>query len=213
MASDVFKEVEEELRRDRAAQLWKKYGSYVLGAAVVLVAATAGFVAWRDYENRLGAQRSERLFAAIEVARTDPAKAAADFAGLSAESSGGFSALAGMYQAAAQKQAGQQGAAVATYMAIATQPQSRELGQASLILAAFLQIPSLAPADLERSLADIRANSGAWRPSASEILALSALRLGDDAKARELYTQVADDPNAPPGMRSRAAEMLAAISP
>ena len=43
------------------------------------------------------------------------------------------------------------------------------------------------------------------------LLALTALRANDPARARQLLTQLADDANAPQGTRARAAEMLAAL--
>ena len=42
--SDIFREIDEELRRDSLAQLWKKYGHYVIGLAVLIVIATAAIV-------------------------------------------------------------------------------------------------------------------------------------------------------------------------
>ena len=36
--SDIFQEVDEELRRDTALKLWKRYQGYAIAAAVVMVA-------------------------------------------------------------------------------------------------------------------------------------------------------------------------------
>ena len=38
--SDIFREVDEDLRRDQAVDLWKKYGSIFLSIAVLIVAGT-----------------------------------------------------------------------------------------------------------------------------------------------------------------------------
>ncbi len=40
--ADIFREIDEEVRRDRAAELWKKYGWLLTGLAVLAVAAMAG---------------------------------------------------------------------------------------------------------------------------------------------------------------------------
>ena len=50
--ADIFQEVDEDLRRDRATALWRKYGIYVLGVAIALVAGTAAWSGWRYYETR-----------------------------------------------------------------------------------------------------------------------------------------------------------------
>src|SRR5258708_40059218 len=45
--SDIFTEVDEEVRREQLKKLWERYGNYVIAAAFVLVFAVA---AWRGYE-------------------------------------------------------------------------------------------------------------------------------------------------------------------
>ena len=41
---NLFKEIDEDLRQERFAKLWKKYGPYIISAAVALV-LVAGLVA------------------------------------------------------------------------------------------------------------------------------------------------------------------------
>ena len=65
--ADIFKEVDEDLRRDQAAKVWKKYGAYVIGAAVALVLATAGFQAWRWWDVEQRSERSASYTAAVEL--------------------------------------------------------------------------------------------------------------------------------------------------
>jgi hypothetical protein len=45
--SDIFQEVDEEVRREQLKKLWERYGHYAVAAAILLVAAVA---AWRGYE-------------------------------------------------------------------------------------------------------------------------------------------------------------------
>jgi hypothetical protein len=42
--SDIFQEVEEDVRRERYEKLWKKYGNYIIALAVLIV---AGVAAWQ----------------------------------------------------------------------------------------------------------------------------------------------------------------------
>ena len=39
--SDIFHEVDEEVRREQLKKLWDRYGNYVVAAAFLLVAAVA----------------------------------------------------------------------------------------------------------------------------------------------------------------------------
>ena len=52
---------------------------------------------------------------------------------------------------------------------------------------------------------------GPCRATARELLALLALDAGDRAGARGLYAKIADDREAPAGLRQRATQMLAAL--
>ena len=42
--TDLFREVEEDLRREQFSKLWEKYGAWVIGLAVGIVVLTAAFV-------------------------------------------------------------------------------------------------------------------------------------------------------------------------
>ena len=42
--ADVFDEVDEDIRRANALKLWKKFAPLIVGAAVAIVVATAGWV-------------------------------------------------------------------------------------------------------------------------------------------------------------------------
>ena len=40
--SDIFQEVDEEVRREQLKKLWDRYGNYVVAALVLVVAAVRG---------------------------------------------------------------------------------------------------------------------------------------------------------------------------
>jgi hypothetical protein len=44
---DVFREVDEEVRREQLKKLWDRYSIYLIALAVLIVAAIGG---WRGYE-------------------------------------------------------------------------------------------------------------------------------------------------------------------
>ena len=86
MKSDEFiREVDEELRRDRFATLWRRYGAMVLGAAILIVAATAAKVGWDHWTQQVRAAEATRFAAAQRVLLAgDHAEAATQFAALAA---------------------------------------------------------------------------------------------------------------------------------
>jgi hypothetical protein len=210
--SDVFQEVDEELRRDKAAQLWQRYGNYVLGAAVAVVAGTAGYVAWRDYAHKQAIAHSTAFFAAASTAYTEPAKAIPALDALARETSGGYAALARLREAGLKAGAGERETAAATYRSVAEDGSApQELRDIARLLAGLQSVERTTPADLDRQLEALRAAKSPWRHSAIELAALAALRAGDTAKARELFAQLSDDPAAPAAMRGRAAELIASL--
>jgi len=48
--SDIFSEVEEEVRRERWEKLWKNYNGVIIAAAAIIVTAVAGWQAWDRYQ-------------------------------------------------------------------------------------------------------------------------------------------------------------------
>ena len=62
--SDIFQEVDEEVRRDKAVEFWTKNQNLIFAAAVVIVLATGGY---RYYEYRR-LQASEAAGAAFQQA-------------------------------------------------------------------------------------------------------------------------------------------------
>ena len=55
--SDIFQEVDEEVRRDKAAEFWAKYQNVIFALAALIIVGTAGY---RFYEYRQLAGRASR---------------------------------------------------------------------------------------------------------------------------------------------------------
>ena len=73
--TDIFQEVSEDMRREKAQKLWAKYGNYVLGGALAVVIGVSGYVAYQHYLKQqaeaTGArfQQAVRLFVPARVER------------------------------------------------------------------------------------------------------------------------------------------------
>ncbi len=68
--TQFIREIEEELRRDRLVKLWERYGHYAVGAAVLIVALTAGWRGWDWYQTREGIKAGSRFEAALGLAES-----------------------------------------------------------------------------------------------------------------------------------------------
>ncbi len=211
--SDIFTEVDEDLRRDRALKLWQKYGNFVLAVAVVIVVGTAGVVAWRDYERRQAEAGAMKYVTALDQARAQDAGTggAAALETVVRDAPAGYAALARLHEAALKARS-DPAAAAEQYRAIAVDTRiTAEIRNAAILLAALNAIEAADPAALERQVAVLATPGSAWRHLAWEVAALAAAKAGNNEQARALYTRIADDPEAPAGLRGRAAEMLAAL--
>ena len=65
--TDIFREVDEELRQDQAKKLWQAYGRYAVAAAVALVLAVGGFQAWRAWDLQQRTEVSDRFARALAL--------------------------------------------------------------------------------------------------------------------------------------------------
>ncbi len=118
--SDIFREVDEDLRREQFKRLWDRYGSYVIGLAVLIVVAVGGFKAWEWWETSRAAATGDRFLAALvlsEEGKHDEAIAALD--AVAADGSGDYPILAIFRSAGEKAAAGDDAGAVAAYDSIA----------------------------------------------------------------------------------------------
>ncbi len=210
--ADIFKEVDEDLRRDQAAKVWKKYGAYLIGAAVALVLATAAFQAWQWWDVKQRSQRSASYTAAVELLEQGTGEEATAAFGNLADPDGSYGTLAAFNQARLLAEAGDTAAAIDLWERLAASAAAGPGFQgAATLLSVMHQIDSGDPAALEGRLEQLVAEESGFRPIALELTAVLALRQGDRARARELYAQLADDRTAPAGLRARASQMLVAL--
>lgn len=209
----LFREIEEDLRHEQFAKLWKKYGNYVIGAALLLVIGVAGFQAWRAYDLDRRAERSALFANALRAVNDDKlGEANAMFAKLAEGGPGGYAALARLNQAAIKARSGDSAGAAADYVAISQDKDvDADLRNLALILSVLHEADQGDPTALSARIRPLTAAGSPWRHSAKELDALLAQRMGDKQRAIQMFRELADDATAPAGVRARAAEMSAIL--
>lgn len=212
--ADAFHEVDEELRREQYEKLWKKYGKYVISCAVVVVLGTGASVGWKEYSAAARQSESARFEAAVRlIASDEEAQGAAALGALADDAGAGYRMLARLRQAAALRRVGDHGAALSVYDRLAADGGvDGHLRDLARLLAAQTQL-ELGAADDEVAarLDPLLTGGNPWRHSAREVRGALALRQGDLDTARREFAALTDDAGAPPGIRARAAEVLAAV--
>jgi len=210
--SDIFREIDEELRRDNLLQLWKKYGRYVIAGAIVVFVIAGGYVAWRQHQLSERKALSARYFGAVSmIGANKDADAAKLFADL-ATTGGGYAMLARFEQAALLAETGDKAGAIAIYDSIATSNVDSEFRHLAVLLSVMRGLPDTDAKAVAARLGPLTQSGNPWRPTALELIAAADLKAGDKPAALKAYKELADDLAAPEGLRSRAAEMAAALA-
>ncbi len=208
-----IQEVEDDLKRDRQLELWRKYGVWVTALALLVVIGVAGYQGWRNYQRGQQYEYGQSYAQALALlAKGKDAEARAEFGKLAGEAVSGYAELAVLQRAALLAKGGDGAGAAALYRQLADDTSADELFRdLAVILAALTTADNADPRELTARLAPLTEAGNPWRYSALEVTALLAQRQGDQARAKEIYQSLADDAKAPQGMRARAAEMLAVM--
>jgi hypothetical protein len=212
--ADIFQEVDEEVRKDKAALLWKKYGVYVIIACVALVVGTASRVAWREYKAAERLEEAGRFAEAQQlVANGKSAEAITALQALSNDASTGYSAVAAFHEAQARATSGDLTGAVEVYDKLADDDDAgTALQQLARVLAAMVLLDGDDGAAVTQRLAPLMADDNPWRFLARELTAAQKHRHGDIDGARADYKALSEDAATPGGVRGRAQEMLSAMA-
>lgn len=210
----LIQEVDEELRRDQYHKLWKRYGNYVIAAVIAVVCVVAGYQGWQEWQGRQRQKEAASFLAAEDLATQGKGQESLEaLSKLAADGHTGFSTLAGMRRAELLVSQGDVAGAAATYERLAGSSAPALYRDLAVLKMALLTLDGGDAAALESRVSPLAAVSNPWHFSATEILALLAQKKGDAQKAAQLYKQLADDLQAPAGIRARAAEMLAVLPP
>jgi len=210
--SDVFQEVDEELRRRHLDTVLRTYGPWVAAAAIVFFAGFAGYGFWQSYKESQAAAAGNQLIQGMEtLVAGDQIAAAALFAGVANDAPSGYAMLARMQEAAAKRQAGDVEGALAIYDQVAAEAgnpdEFRDLARYYGGLTA-LGSESATYEDIRARLVPVADGDGPWRFHAREALGYTAFREGEIAVAAEQYQRLTNDPLTPVGVAARATEML-----
>ena len=211
--ADIFQEVDEDLRRDKATEYWARYGRYMIAGVVFVVVATASYVGWKEYRLQQQTAYGERFAVALSLIQEKKSEDALGALGSIAEdASAGYATLARFRAAAVKTGEGDKIGAAEIYDAIAKDGSVDTIyANMAGLYYVLSTLETGDPGELLKRLEPLATADSPWRFSARELMALIDLRGGDEAKARDHYTKLADDPKTPSGARARAAEMLRAL--
>ena len=202
--SDIFREVEEDVRRERFEKLWKAYGNYAILALVLVFASIAGWQFWQRHETAERQKVADAFMAAQRI--TNPQAAASAFADLAKTAPKGYAQMARLSQAGAMLLSGQRDGAIDLYKQLA-KDDSGLVGSVARLRAAWALAENASRNELTELLKPLDQPGNAWRGNAREVLAYADYRAMDTKAALTKFNELALSPEGTEGLRARAKAM------
>ena len=212
--SELFDEVDEEVRRDQLKKLWDQYSIYIIALALLIIAGVGGWRGYQYLEAKKAAEAGAAFDKAVELSEANKhVEAEAAYADLAAKAPSGYRILARLRMAAEVANRDAQAAAklfdeIAADRSVGTAEQDL-----ARIRAAQLLLDSTTYPNMLQRLEPATAPTSTFRHTARELLALSAWRANDATATRKWLDLIANDGETPPSLRSRAEALQALLPP
>ncbi len=210
--SDIFREVDEEVRQERTLAFLQRYQLVLLAVALLVVATAAG---WRFYASHMQARAEADGAAyrsAVQLSRAGkPDEARAILDRLAREGTPGYRRLAAL-RAADEYVVVDRARALKGFDTLANgdwlDPQLRDLAR---LRAAMLQLDAGETGDAQARLTPLASGNSPFRNTARELLGVAALSADDFATAGRWLDEIVRDPQASVDIRGRAEAFLALV--
>jgi hypothetical protein len=212
--SELFDEVDEEVRRDQLKKLWDQYSIYIIAGALLIIAAVGGWRGYQYLEAKKAAEAGAAFDAALDLSEQNKhAEAEAAFDKLAATAPGGYRMLARL-RAAGEVATRDPKAGARMYDDIAGDRSiGTEQQDLAKIRAAGLLLDTESYPNMLQRLEAATKPEATFRHTARELLALSAWRANDTTAARQWLDMIAGDGETPSAMRARAEALQALLPP
>jgi hypothetical protein len=204
---DIFDEVEEDLRAERAKKLLTKYAGLLIALVVAIIAAAAGWQVWTRYQQRQDVSAASRF-----VAAQDASNPLSTLDQLAASGPEGYKTLARLRAATLKADAGDLQGAESLWNAVASDSDADPLlRDFANLMATGRELDHGDPAQLEARLKPLADPANPWSSLAREQLAILDLRQGKVDEARKALHALSIDVAAPSGLRARASALLTGL--
>lgn len=216
---DIFREIDEELKQERYEKLWRLYGKYVIGSAVLIVLLVAGWKIWERDQTKTRLAEGVRFASAFESLNGDKQNsenAIGKFHDIGTNNNSGYGILAQFYEAAILAEASRVEESINVFEKISRNSSvPPSLQGLAKILGALnaLRSPTIDPKEVIKRIEPMTIAGRPYRHVGLEILAFAELKLNNVEKAQAHYRAIIDDAEANAGIRGRAAQMLKIIGP
>ncbi|MEM8972060.1 MAG: tetratricopeptide repeat protein [Pseudomonadota bacterium] len=212
---DAFlRQIEEEVRKERLAKLWDKYGVLIIGAVSAIILSVAG---WKWYQSYVQGQAARAGAQFVEISELFSDKKNDDairgLEQIAKAGPAGYGQLAKLRLAAQSRKAGKTDEAIGHYEALAGDSGADEILRsfAQLQIAA-LKVDTAPWTETQNRLNDLVKEESHWKYAARELMGLAAFKAGKFDQARQAFTELMAGPDTPATIRQRAQIVMALVS-
>ena len=203
--TDLFEEVEEQLRSDQYRKLARRLAPWLIGLAAAALAITLGYWGWDSYQKTVISKAAQSYAEAIDTfVAGDRAKARLLWTDISKSGARGYKSLSLMHLGAYALDEKKTADAVKLFDEAAKAAPDEVIGDAARLKSAFALLDTASLADMEGRLKPLLEDGRPYRVQAREALAFAKLRTGDLSGARGEFTLVSQSLDATDGARARA---------
>ena len=211
MSDDSFiREVDEEMRQDRLKSIWNRFGNLLIGVAVLIVLATAGWRGWQYWQENRAAKSGDAFLAAVDASeKGNQDDSIARLQALEESGTGEYPVLARLRLAGEFEARGETDRALGIYEAVASNASvSEPLRSIALLRAGMVAVDRESYEQVRARLEPLAAAGNPYRHLAREALGLSAYKSGAMEEAYRWFNDIANDAGATSAIRGRVNVML-----
>jgi hypothetical protein len=200
-----FREVDDEVRREQAQRLARRYGVIVAVLVVLALVAFGGTLWWRAHQASVAGERGDQFMAAmasISSGKEDDARK--QLTALAGTGAKGYAPLSRMLAADMLIRDHKEREAADTFLKISQDDAvPQPLRDVALIRATTLQFDTLPPNQVIDRLKPLAVTGNPWFGSAAY------LKLNQPKQAGQMFVAMTKDQAVPASLRARAAQLAA----
>ena len=203
--TDLFEEVEEQLRSERYRDLALRVLPWVLGLGAAALIAAVAVWGWQSWRQQAIAKASEEYNAGLDaMGQGRQPQAVQLWTEVSKSSAKGYRSLALMQLGALQVADNKPAEAVKFFDQAAEAAPDDIIGDAARLKSAFTLLDTAPEPQVEARLTPLLGDGRPYRIQAREALAFARLMAGDGKGARREFSMISTSLDAPDGARERA---------
>ena len=213
MSEEFIREVDEELKEEKQAKLWKRLAPYLLSVAGGIVLFTTVSVGWQSYITKKTQGMGDDFSAAVQlVLEQDVDAAILALDRVTESTSDGYVTLAKLKKASLLIKNGKIVEGLKIYSELEKTAVDASFRDMSTIFYVLNAMDTLPANDLIKKIAQLTKPSNPWSSTAMELEGFLYLKQGNKTKATETFKILSEKIGTPSDLKGRSKDMLNFLS-